>query len=236
VADEETEIQVEATVPPERPDWLPSQFDKPEAVVESWVHANRKITEQGQELAEARKQLLEMQEAQMVPAPQPFSQDIEAQLIDAFESGDGRTIAAATAFLAQQAAADHARQQEPARQNTNTGELTAALASQELAARYPDWHDVKQKIGDLVNADPGILPVSADTPLSDVVKHLDRAYRLVKYDSGETAGTQAAADLAELARLTKVQAQTMSGASVAQQAETYWDDVKGAKSGIPSFG
>src|SRR4051794_11287828 len=40
----------------ERPSWLPSQFETPEMLAKSWREASRKITEQGQQLAELARE------------------------------------------------------------------------------------------------------------------------------------------------------------------------------------
>jgi hypothetical protein len=41
---------------PERPDWLPPNFKTPEAVLESYKAAERKITEQGQLLGAIKRE------------------------------------------------------------------------------------------------------------------------------------------------------------------------------------
>jgi len=60
----------------ERPAWLPDQYDSGEQLAASYAHAQRKITEQGQELAELRahqaqllEQFAEFQEAALYEAP-----------------------------------------------------------------------------------------------------------------------------------------------------------------------
>lgn len=226
------EIQAEDNAPPERPDWLPANFDKPEDLAKSYEHATRKITEQGQTLSQLQQQMETLQELQTQQAAQPYGQDLETQLYEAFESGDGRSAAAAAAWVAQQAVDAALKQYQPPSQPHNS-QLTAALANQELAAKYQDWHEVSAKIGELVQQDPSILPVTDTTPLNDVVKHLDRAYKLAKYENGQTAATSAADTLAEINRQTKQSAQTLSGTNSSQDGESYWDEVRKAQSGIP---
>lgn len=216
----------------ERPSWLPSNFDKPEDLAKSYEHATRKITEQGQTLAQVQAQLAEIQASQVEQQSQQYGTDLESQLYEAFESGDGRTAAAAAAFLAQQAVEKALKEYQPPTPQNNT-QITAALANQELAAKYSDWSEISPKIGELVQQDPGILPVNAATPLNDVVRALDRAYKLAKYEAGQSASTEAAQSLEELARLTKNQAQTMSGTNSSSEATSYWDEVKKAQGGIP---
>src|SRR4051794_36068229 len=54
--DTETPIEAEAEVQEDRPSWLPSQFEGPEMLAKSWREASRKITEQGQQLAELARE------------------------------------------------------------------------------------------------------------------------------------------------------------------------------------
>lgn len=235
MAEATEEIQVQENAQPERPDWLPSNFATGEDLVKSYSHSTQKITEQGQELAALRGQIEEIQAAQTSQQSQTYGNDLEAQLIDAFESGDGRTAAAAAAFLAQQAVEAYAKQHQPAPQNTS--ELTAHYAESVVASEYSDWADLRAKVGEVIGATPYLRDaIAGETSPNKVADHLRAAYKLAKYESGQTAATNAAETLAELARTTKQSAQTMSGTNSSTEAESYWDSVKAAKSGIPSFG
>lgn len=218
-----------------RPDWLPSNFDKPEDLAKSYTHAASKITEQGQELAALRAQIEEIQATQTQQTSQAYEQDIETQLYEAFESGDGRTAAAAAAFLANQAVEKALASYSP-KEAPLDPQITAQFADNALAAKYPDWQEVRARAGEVVGQNPTLFPISANTKPSQVVEYLDAAYKLAKFESGESAASAATQNLEELARLTKQQAQTMSGTNSSQEAVSYWDDIKKARSGVPSFG
>lgn len=230
-----------------RPDWLPSggefsQINSPEELAKAYSGAVRKITEtsqasaqQGQELESLRSQIEEIQAAQTQQTSQAYEHDIETQLYEAFESGDGRTAAAAAAFLANQAVEKALANYSP-KESPLDPQITAQFADNALAAKYPDWQEVRSRAGEVVGQNPTLFPISANTKPSQVVEYLDAAYKLAKFENGESAASAATSNLEELARLTKQQAQTMSGTNSSQEAVSYWDDVKKARSGVPSFG
>lgn len=238
MADEETEIQVQENAPPERPDWLPSNFDKPEDLAKSYSHAASKITEQGQELAALRSQIEEIQASQTQYQTERYGNDLEQQLYDAYESGDGRSIAAANAYLIKQAQEQLKAEllaSQPAPQSIPT-EMTVDYAERSITAKYPDWPEYRAKAGEIVQNDP-ILSQALSTASSPsaVAATLETAYKLARFESGVTASADAAEKLDEINRATKNAAQTMTGTNASTESESYWDRVKAAQSGIPRF-
>lgn len=239
MADDDQDLGATEEIPvDERPAWLPANFDKPEDLAKSWTHANSKITEQGTELSQLRSQMEELQAAQYTQQAQTQSQDIEQQLYDAYESGDGRAIAAANAFLIQQSQEALKKEILAANQQPRVDtEIVAAYAEQQVASKYQDWPELRAKVGEVIGADPFLREaIAGETSPTKVAGYLETAYKLAKYESGQTAASQVDNTLAELNRQVKNQAQTMTGTNSTEEAESYWDTVKAAKSGIPSFG
>ena len=234
MADTETEIHVETTEDT-RPDWLPSNFQKPEDLVKSYTHATQKITEQGQKLSALESRLEEIQSSQTQRQEQQYSNDLEQQLIEAYESGDGRAIAAANAFLIQQALAPVTQKIEsisiPAPVPT---ELVADYARRTVAGRFSDWDETEPKIAEVIQANPILQQMVGDTANpKGIADALETAYKLAKYETGQTVQTQAAEQLGELARQVKNQAQTMTGTNSATEQKSYWDMVAEQPVGIP---
>ena len=237
MSDEETVEVTEAIVPDERPAWLPSNFEKPEDLAKSYSHAASKITSQGQELAELRSQMEEIQAAQQSSSQAAQTASVEQLLYDAYESGDGQRIAEANAWLVDQAVAQRLEAQNPAQPNQGpVHEMTAFLAEQIVAQDNQDWPEYRAKVGEVIAANPALRSaIEGETNPRNVAAHLETAYKLAKYDAGASATSQAAAEVAEINRQVKNQAQTMSGGNASTEAESYWDTVKQAKAGIPSF-
>lgn len=236
----EIEIEIQAeNAPPERPSWLPSNFEKPEDLAKSYEHATRKITEQGQTLSQLQAQIEEIQASQTTQQAQTYQSDIEQQLYDAYESGDGRAIAAANAFLIKQAV----DQQSAALAAKNTPhtiptEFTVDYAERTVMGEYPDWPEYAAKAKEIITSDPLLSNAiaSQQSSPSAVAATLRTAYKLAKFESGQTAQSQAAQTLDELNRQVKNSAQTLSGGSTSDEAQSAWDAIKAARSGIPRFG
>lgn len=235
MADEEIGIQ-ETTAQGERPSWLPSNFESPEDLAKSYSHATKKITEQGQQLSQLQQQIEAIQASQQEVQTQQYGQDLESQLYEAFESGDGRTAAAAAAFLAKQAVEQALAAYQPP-VSAAQPELVAQYALTSAAQKHQDWAEVESDVQGIINSNKvlsGMFSGPNTTP-SQAAEALDTAYKLAKYERGQTAQSEATDSLSELARLTKQQAQTMSGTNSVQEQESMWDEIQKAKSGIPSF-
>lgn len=220
----------------ERPAWLPKQFNSPEDLAKSYQHASSKITEQGQELSSLRARLEEIEASQQQYQTQQQSNDIEQQLYDAYESGDGRAIAAANAFLIQQAMEQVNKKIETiAAPPAVPPQLVVDYAERSVASKYGDWQEVKPKMADVIQSNPVLRTMVADTTNPDgIAGALETAYKLAKFETASVAQQQVTENLDELARLTKNQAQTLSGGnSSTTEQMSYWDTVKQARSGIP---
>lgn len=236
MADEATEeIQVAENAQTERPDWLPSNFESPEMLAKSWGTANEKIREQGTELAAMRAQMEEIQAAQQSTQQQTYVADIEQRLYDAYESGDGRAIAAANAYLIKQAVEQQSAALTPTQQQSP--EIVAAYAESEVAREFADWPEYRAKAGEVIAANPALAKaLEGETSPRIVAEHLKTAYKLAKFESGHAATARAEQDIAEINRQVKNQAQTMAGSNSTTEETSYFDRVKAAGGGNSRFG
>lgn len=215
---------------PERPAWLPENFESPEALAASYKEAQAAITRESQRAAEAERRAAEL-EAMAQQAPQVSSDDYEQQLQDAFEANPVATMA----WLAQQAAADAIAKAAP--KNTgNQHEIVAYAADQALSAQYDDWNDYKSKVAQAIQADPRLLQVDDSTPLSEVQRGLERVYKFVKAEDVLAQTGQQSEQAAEAMRQAKNQAQTAGGGSgrppVASDDEAHFNSLLEAAKGL----
>ncbi len=231
---EETEIQVEETAP-ERPDWLPSNFNSPEDLAKSYSHATSKITEQGQELSQLRTQVAELayaqEQAQTQQQQATQTADVEQQLYDAYESGDGRAIAAANAFLVQQAVQQQMAQMQAPQEAALPTEFAISYARDKMALDLSDWSEYEDEVGKIIQGNPVLSQsLAGETNPLRIVESLKTAYELAKYRSGASAADVAAQNatqaLDEFNRQNKNSAQTMVGTNSAQEDVSYFDQVK----------
>lgn len=193
-----------------RPDWLPERFKTVDDFVSSYEHAQSKIGEQNQVIGELRQQVTAIQESIQQQSQQHQQHDIEEQLIEALESGDGRQQLATMAWLAAEAARMHAAQmqpQQPAVPQSNA-DILAFAAEQTLSARYQDWGEYADDIGKLVAEHN--LSIPPDATLEQVVAGREWLYKLARAErfEREQAASQQQGQQAKLA------AQTMGGAGV----------------------
>jgi len=231
------EIVVEENAQTERPNWLPSNFESPEMLAKSYEHSTKKITEQGQELAALRSQLDEIQMGQQQTVNTSEQERIEQELYDMYESGDGRQIAQANAYLIQQAMSPLAAKIEGIHDPSPAmTQITAKYARDQVAARYDDWEQTEPMVAEVIQGNPVLRQMIADPSNPEgVAQALDTAYKIAKFESGTAASQRAEQELAEINRQVKNQAQTMTGSNSSTETPSLFDQIKAAKGGIPSF-
>lgn len=200
---------------PERPEWLPENFETPEDLVKSQAEAQRKITEQGQALAEERRarealeesiQTLSAQfEAQNRPDPNTVNEYWQNQY-DMDPLGTMTQIAQATAqqILQQQAQ----QNQQPA----VSPEVVSFMADQTMNQRHEDWSEYREKVGELIAANPLFQDDRLWGDPQTASSTMNSAYQMVKAEavlSGNDVVQQQAADT----RAMKLAAQSAAGTS-----------------------
>lgn len=237
----------------QRPPWLPENFDSPEALATSYTEAQRKITEQGNELSQLREDVeslselaatLQQQPQQQQYQPQNEAEIIAGQYAEAMENGDYRTalaIQAQITALAAQASVQQAFQQhQPDWQRGAQAQIETAadFAVNSLRAQYPDWQEHEDKVEQVIKNSPHLAAglQSARTP-NEFYATLDNAYRLVKYDELVNGHQQQAQSFAQ-AEAAKLAAQTATGAGPGRvmapgEAQAEWDAIKKAGASSP---
>jgi hypothetical protein len=226
-----------------RPEWLPENFKEPEALVESYKEAQRKITEltnqvkvrdeNTQSLAERLEQL-EAQAAQSQQSQQQY--DLYAAYDQAYEQGDTRAMLQINAQIAAAAAQQAVQQVQPQQQGPSTGqsEIVASLAEQAVSQKYDDWDEYKPKVLDVLRQRPGLLSDEAVSSPKGLADALDDAYRIAKFEDYRSGAAQQQ-QAAELQRQAKLNAQTMQGAggrpSSPDEAAQRWKEISSAQVG-----
>lgn len=223
----------------ERPAWLPENFKSPEDLAKSYQEAQRKITEQGQEIkglneafGELTSQFDQFAEQQNRPDPN----DVRNQLLAMYENDPVGTMAQIAQQTAQQVLAQSQSQQAPPQTDPN---VIGTLANAELAARYQDWPQYANDVRELVSSDPLFQNEQIWSSLPSVTNALDRAYKMVRADkvlTGEAEQLRQQAD----SRQMKLAAQSAVGATGRPEisvdaAKQRWDEIMAAKSGKLDF-
>lgn len=228
----------------QRPDWLPDNFDSPEAFASSYKEAQQKITSQGQELAQLREDYESLTELaaslQTAPPQQQYQQqENPLETIAAQYGFDPEQIQLMSQLAAQ--AADYRlnqwqQQQQPDWQRSQQAQIQTIsdFATERLRAHYPDFAEKEEQIEQTIRGNNALQTALADarTPL-EFGQVLDQAYKLVSYE--EYVAGQRQQQQAEAAKLA---AQSATGAGPgrimspdAQQAE--WERIRNAGSSSP---
>lgn len=235
----------------ERPDWLPDNFDSPESLVASYKEAERKISSQGQRLAELEQledrfeelasRLTEtpQQQERFNPDEDPFIQAYDR----AFEEGDSRTLMALNAYHTEAAirSALESRQQYEATESQNDSEaearMFAMLTEQAIKDNLGDeWsEELKREVGEVVYNRPHLIPDSRDpSVIAEAIVDVADLIRIRKArDTGE------AVEPHSISRQRKMLAQSAQGEmsrvrTTPQQEADEWERIK--KAGESSYG
>jgi len=244
----------------ERPDWLPENFQTPEALVESYREAQRALTalqeenkrreeailDLGEQLEELRSQV---EGAQAQPAQQPASPFAEAPdlsfdpLYHAYEQaymeGDAQKLFLLTRFMqyqaAQAAAQERGETQEPER--PFDPETEARLIDRFVADEVgPEWQEVKPLVARLLEENPQLEPQD-DWSIQDTVKHLALLAKMAPgvYQGGE--GTvprrhEAGEDQAKrIAQTLRASGINVQSVTPNERAKQAWEQIKNAQVG-----
>lgn len=226
-----------------RPDWLPSNFDTPEALAKSYGEAQRKISELGEKAKQAEAleenynqlaQHVQALEAQQLQAQQHQQEDpLIAAYVEAGEVGDFRRQLAIGDQINQMRIQQAIAQARPNLQPVEDRQTA-------FATDYA-WNNLVGKYGeDLINRrdeiaqtleEYNLLHESQAGDVRATEKALEAAYKLANplafVDQSQLANPTAASTAM------KEQAQTATGAGVRvltpDEAAAEWDKIKNAK-------
>jgi hypothetical protein len=239
----------EAASEAQRPEWLPENFQNPEALVQSYRELGGKLTEQGTRLNQMQQELEQLRQKPEEP-DQPAQQQYDPAewndyLAQQWEENPIQAAAYIAELQSEKAKAELRKEmqefqqqqyavQQPA-QNAQY-ELIAYQADQIMGSQYADWEQVKPMVVQQLEADPNLMSAAEAQSPQGAAKAYTRAYKQAKYAQLEQAaaagqpitgydpaagGTPPAsapsqappqlAPLSDLARLQKMQGQTMTG-------------------------
>lgn len=231
-----------------RPEWLPENFESPEALAKSYRELQGRFTQESQaraaledNYAEIVSRLDEMTAAQAQPAQQQ-DPNLQAQYL-AEQFGVEPEYLNAAAMIAQQAAmqaVQQATQQfQPQQQSQLQAqrEIALRLAGDTLSATYPDWEQKVGKVQEVLEANPDFIREEDYLNIGRLADRIGSVYKQVSYDElvNGVSGDQAAGqpDVSALAARMKLNAQTATGASgrpdPVSDAAAAWDAIKNAK-------
>lgn len=229
---------VEAT----RPEWLPQQFETPEALAKSYDEARREMdrlrSENERQSREFSEALSRIEAAQQTPPQQQYNPNADPLIIaaqNAWDTGDVPTFMAINAQV-NQAAISQVLDQRLGQLNEQLGSATAQdreialrMAGQKVAAEYGDrWAEIVPELNERINR-PGVQPTSASIEAYEQM--LREQAQIVDYPRIQAQLTQAEQD-----RLAKLQAQTLDGGTArvpltANKDKAAWDEIRNANNG-----
>ncbi len=233
-----------------RPDWLPSNFDSPEALVKSYGELQTKLGSQGTELGSLREQMDEMLELmQQQPAQQPYADPNDNPLVReyerAYQEGDTRKMLEVQAQISQAAAQQVFEQQTKAQgDRTPLDDYSVQQMGDQIAAKYGADDEQRQSAMKQIEENPllqqayvGVIE-NPNATLGDLARVVDTAYQL----AGATAMAQEKASLAqqqaeqERGRQRKIDAETLTPSGQTRVApkseqEDLWKAIKGSDDG-----
>lgn len=234
----------EPATQPERPDWLPENFADEKAFLTSYQEAQRKITEQGQELSRLRDDMEQYEELlTQQPAQQQGFDPMQHPLIrggqDALESGDFLGVAAALQSLLGQS------QQQPAEnQGASLDPFVIQQLHEHVASQY-GGDDLRDRALEIMETNPALfnaierLEQDPKATVGDLEPIVSTAYGLAQRETlmktQETSLAQQQQET-ENARQRKLEQESLSGAgptrvaSKSEQEQT-WDAIKNADDG-----
>lgn len=223
---------------PERPEWLPENFESPEALAAAYKESQRAIHERSQRIkdlegAEQRAQEWEewaraQQQQQQGPQDDPRERLAEILLDPDRQADLVLSMVSEINDLKQQVA--RTGQPDPA-----LNEISAELAQEAMRSKFPDWDEYAQQVSEVVNENPRILGLTEESRLSDLKSGLESVFYMVRGRSALAAQQETSEQAAAQQQATRQAAQTMSGAGVRPATlsddEQYWDRVRSAQSG-----
>jgi hypothetical protein len=205
-----------------RPEWLPENFKSGEDFARSYQELQRKLTEQGNALAQLQQQYAEPEpqyQPEQAPTPPGYGQDDLANAYgEAIEAGDYNRAMQINAYISAQAAqmamAPYIQQQQQALQPIQQAQSqqNAELAVQLVAREIPDFNEYKDRVGEYIQQRPGLLNALDPSNPYQASEVLKDAYNLVRAQEWQ-AQQQAQAHQAVTADQAKRAAQTISGSS-----------------------
>ena len=226
-----SEENIEVPVEESRPDWLPDNFKSPEDLAKSYQSQQSKLTQQGQEISSLKQQVESLVSQHEQTRAAEYSSTIEDQLIEAIDSGDPRQQLSTLAWLAQEAAKNAVQQFQPAPAQPDA-EVLATVVNQKMRDDFPDWDEIRQDVGSVVQEMPGLIPSNASS-VTQIAEGLKTAYQIAKARKVLSTGDSIRSVEAEAAAIAKNAAQTITGASqrpaTSTPAQELWESIKQAQ-------
>lgn len=212
MADQDPDL-VEGQDNPERPEWLPENFDSPESFAASYKEAQRKITELATEkrgLEESINSLSTQFEEFTAQQSRPDPSNVLGQWQDQYEADPFSTTLQLAEAIAQNTAQKILQQQQ--QPQAVDPDLLGFAANMTMAQQHEDWGEYVDKVKEVVSSDPFFANDNLWKDIQTSTQTLNNVYKMVKADallSGAEVAQQQVADT----RAMKLAAQSAAGAS-----------------------
>lgn len=196
----------------QRPEWLPENFESPEALARSYSEAQKKITELAQEkkgLEESINALSSQFEEFTAAQNRPDPNQVYSQWEDMLAQDQVGTIAQIAQLTAERVLQAQQSQQSP---QGATPDVIAFIADQTMSQQHDDWSGYKEKVGELIASNPLFQDDRLWSDPQTASSTMNSAYEMVKAQdvlSGNAVVQQQAADT----RAMKLAAQSAAGTS-----------------------
>lgn len=225
--DPTTELAAEESAADERPEWLPENFKSGEDLVKSYGESRNALnreTQQRQQLEhqlQQREQELQQmqQQAQQAAVQAQYDPSDQGEQFRAWQEEDPYS---ANAWLAQQATAPMAQQFAQQLATLEEQQLVAeahrniAQADLTMAQRYPDWTEVKARVGAALAEDPLLMSDEVISSLPVLERRIEKIYKFVKAEdllAEQEQLRERGVQQEDVSRARKLGAATLPGAS-----------------------
>lgn len=198
----------------QRPEWLPENFDSPEALARSYSEAQRKITELAQEkkgLEESITTLSQQFEEWTAQQSRPDPNQVYSQWEELIANDPVTAQFQIAQTVAQQTVQEILKQQQAPQQQFSMEDLTE-FAAERVAREHPDFQELRPLIAEELSQNPLFNREDLYANLQTTAQAFETAYNLVKarqYASGADLAQQQLADT----RAMKLAAQSAAGTS-----------------------
>lgn len=221
---------------PERPEWLPANFDSPESFAKSYTEAQRKITELGQEkkgLEESVQSLAQQFEDFTAQQSRPDPQNVLSQWQEQYDVDPFNTTLSLAQAVAQSTAQQILQQQQAQNaQPATSPEVVGFMADQTMGQKYQDWEDYRDQVKDVIGTNPLFNRDELWSSPGSAHQAFESAYKMVKANDMLTNADVTQQQQADT-RAMKLAAQTVAGASgrtpAVPDTVAEWEAVKAAR-------
>lgn len=229
----------------QRPEWLPENFENPEALAASYAELQRTLSQRGEadRARETELQQLRQRAAKADEYEEYFQAEDERRrqvdprerFMEVWEDPDRQADLVLTIVQQNQQLAEAVQRLEQGAGKPRPGDdvIVANYVDGRMAAEFDDWADLQPQVSEFVQNNPHLLGQSSNP--DDILAGVKLAYKVVRSETLSTDEGRQAAETAAAEREARRQAQlTPSGSqrpATQSSDEEYWGRIRAADSG-----